>query len=435
MTSQVKESHSSDQKTRRPSKIIVAGLCVGIVVAGLLWGKSAWINICQWQAERNLQSRDTEQALSWISQAYQADTQNPETLLILARAHRRAHDVEPAIKTLKELFKVAGPSEELRREQWLVEAQVGDVSNLEQHLADMLIDPRGNAQDICETFVNSCVLNYRFRDAIKIIELWQADFPNDPLPHYYLGRILEHQGDWESSAREFSAALNVSPGHIPSAYNLARVNLSHNQVDAALENYRLCTKYQKDHAAALVGIARCLRMKQDANAARAALKTAQQVPESQRLKDFRAVGDPAYVASNAILLELGQLELTSGNYKQAVAYLEEALERNPKDRKARLALADAYRGAGELEKAEQQIQIVQKTQKAIKRLDECFDLLQKDLENADLRAEIGQIFLEHISENQGVVWLKNALYYDPNHQQAKQALADYYAKQRSPSKN
>ena len=435
MTSQVKEARSNDQKSRRPSRIIVAGLCVGIVVAGLFWGKSAWISFCQWQAERNLQSRDAEQALSWISQAYEADAQNPETLLILARAHRRAHDVESAIKTLTELFKVAGPSEELHREQWLVEAQVGDVSNLEQHLADMLIDPRGNAQDICETFVNSCVLNYRFRDAIKIIELWQADFPNDPLPHYYLGRILEHQGDWENSAREFSVALKVSPAHIPSAYNLARVKLSHNQVDAALVNYQLCTKYQKDHAAALVGIARCLRMKQDVTAARAALKTAQQVPELQRLKDFRAVGDPAYVASNAILLELGQLELASGNYKQAVSYLEEALEQNPKDRKARLALADAYRGSGELEKADQQIQIVQKTQQAIKRLDECFDLLQKDLENADLRAEIGQIFLEHVSENQGVVWLKNALYYDPQHQQAKQALAEYYAKQRSPLKN
>ncbi|QDV52358.1 tetratricopeptide repeat protein [Gimesia fumaroli] len=435
MTSQVKESQSSDQKTRRPSRIIVAGLCIGIVVAGLLWRKTAWINFCQWQAERNLQSRDAEQALSWISQAYQADTQNPETLLILARAYRRAHEVEPAIKTLKQLFKVAGPSEELHREQWLVEAQVGDVSNLEKHLADMLIDPKGNAQDICETFVNSCVLNYRFHDAMRIIEVWQADFPNDPLPHYYLGRILEHQGDWEKAAREFSTALEVSPGHIPSAYNLARVNLSHNQVDAALDNYRLCTKYQKEHAAALVGIARCLRMKQDSQAARATLKTAQQVPESQRLKDFRAVGDPAYVARNAILLELGQLELTSGNYKAAVAYLEDAIEQNPKDRKARLALADAYRGSGELEKAEQQIQIVQKTQQAIKRLDECFDLLQKDLENADLRAEIGQIFLEHISENQGVVWLKNALYYDPRHQRARQALEEYYAKQRSSSHN
>ncbi|WP_339726996.1 tetratricopeptide repeat protein [uncultured Gimesia sp.] len=432
MTSQVTESRSSDQKTRRrSSRIIVGGLCVVIVLAGLIFGKSVWITFCQWQAERNLQSRDAEAALSWISKAYQADSQNTETLLILARAHRRAHDVEPAVKYLKMLFKRAGPSEELHREQWLVEAQVGDLTNLEQHLADMLIDPRGHAQDICETFVNSCILNYRFHDAIRMIEVWQADFPNDPLPHYYHGRILEHQGDWENAANEFNAALKISPEHIPSAYNLARVKLSHNQVDAALENYQQCTKNQKEHAAALVGIARCLRMKQDADAAREVLKQAQQVPEQQRLKDFRTVGDPAYVARNAILLELGQLELSSGNYKQAVSDLEEAIKLNPKDRKARLALADAYRGSGMLEKAEQQIQIVQKTQQAIKRLDECFDLLQKDLDNADLRAEIGQIFLEHISENQGVVWLKNALYYNPQHQQAKQALDDYYAKQRS----
>ncbi|MCA9016109.1 MAG: tetratricopeptide repeat protein, partial [Planctomycetaceae bacterium] len=182
MTSQVKESRLDNQRIRRrPSRIIVGSLCLGFIVVGLLWGKSAWISFCQWQAERNLQSRDAEVAMSWISKAYEADSQNAETLLILARAHRRAHEVEPAVEYLKTLLKLAGPSEALHREQWLVEAHVGDLTNLEQHLADMLIDPQGNAQDICETFVNSCILNYRFHDALRILEVWQADFPNDPL--------------------------------------------------------------------------------------------------------------------------------------------------------------------------------------------------------------------------------------------------------------
>lgn len=433
MTSQTQDSTRSDLRPKRRRVSIVLGVVCVCVVAGLVWGNAAWIHFCQWQAERSLQARNAETALSWISKAYQADNQNADTLLILARAHRRAHEVEPAIEYLKQLYQVAGSSEELQREQWLVEAQVGDVSNLEQHLADMLIDPQGNAPDICETFVNSCILNYRFPDALRVLEMWQADFPDDPLPHYYRGRILEHQGAWDKAESEFNAALKVAPGHIPSAYNLARVKLAQNQVDAALENYRLCTKYQKHHAAALVGMGRCLRMKQDVDAARAMLEAAQQIPEQQRMKDFREVGDPAHVAINMVQLELGQLELSSGNYKQAASYLEKSVELNSKDRKSRLALADAYRSLGQLEKAKQQIQIVEKTQKAIKRLDECFDELQSDMNNADLRAEIGQIFLEHISENQGIVWLKNALYYDPDHQRAKQALADYYAKQHSPS--
>lgn len=433
MTSQTQDSTRSDLRPKRRRIRIVLGVACVCVVAGVIWGNAAWIHFCQWQAGRSLQARNAENALSWISKAYQADNQNADTLLILARAHRRAHEVEPAIEYLKQLYQIAGSSEELQREQWLVEAQVGDVSNLEQHLADMLIDPKGNAPDICETFVNSCILNYRFPDALRVLEMWQADFPDDPLPHYYRGRILEHQGAWDKAESEFSAALKVAPDHIPSAYNLARVKLAQNQVDAALENYRLCTKHQKHHAAALVGIGRCLRMKQDVDAARVMLEAAQQIPEQQRMKDFREVGDPAHVAINVVLLELGQLELSSGNYKQAASYLEKSVELNSKDRKSRLALADAYRGLGQLEKAKQQIQIVEKTQKAIKRLDECFAQLQSDLNNADLRAEIGQIFLEHISENQGIVWLKNALYHDPDHQRAKQALADYYAKQHSPS--
>ncbi|MCA9007759.1 MAG: tetratricopeptide repeat protein, partial [Planctomycetaceae bacterium] len=312
---------------------------------------------------------------------------------------------------------------------------VGDLKNLEQHLADMLIDPRGNAADICETFVNSCILNYRFADAQRVIEVWQADFPEDPLPHYYQGRILEHQGNWSLAETEFKTALKLNPGDIPAAYNLARIKLSHNEVDAALDYYQQCLQQQKQHAAALVGMARCLRMQQDVSAAREILKQVQQLPESQIMKDFREVGDPAHAASNAVTLQLGQLELSAGNYQQAVTNLETAVSQNPKDRKARLALADAYRKIKKLKKAEAEIQIVQKTQAAITRLDECFDLLQKDLNNAELRAEIGEIFLEHISDNQGIVWLKNALYYDPDNQRATQALKKYYERSDNEKQN
>lgn len=432
LTSQTENTDtSSQQPQRRRTKTVLGIVGICLIAFGLIWGKSTWVQFCQWQAERNLLDRKVDLALNWGSRAYQADTQNTDTLLILARANRRAREIDTSVEYLKKLHQITGPSEDLQREQWLVEAQVGDISNLEQNLADMMIDPKGNAQDICETFVNSCILNYRFPEALQVLELWQADFPDDPLPHYYRGRILEHKGSWDGAEEEFTAALKIAPDNIPAAYNLARVKLSQNKVDQALENYQICTQHQKGHTAALVGIARCLRMKQNIDAARPILQEAQEIPEKQRLKDYRDVGDPAHVARNAVLLELGQLELSSGNYKQAASYLQKSVELNSKDRKSRLALANAYRGLGELEKAEQQIQIVEKNQKAIKRLDECFDLLQKDLKNADLRAEIGQIFLEHVSENQGIVWLKNALYYDPNHRQAKQALEKYYAEQRS----
>ncbi|QDT96368.1 tetratricopeptide repeat protein [Gimesia aquarii] len=432
LTSQTENTETSSQQTkRRHTKTVLGIVCLCIIAFGLIWGKSSWIQFCQWQAERSLLDRKVDLALSWGLRAYQTDSQNADTLLILARAHRRAREIDNSIEYLKKLHQITGPSEDLKREQWLVEAQVGDINNLEQNLADLLIDPKGNAQDICETFVNSCILNYRFPEALKVLELWQADFPDDPLPHYYRGRILEHKGSWDGAEKEFISALKIAPDNVPAAYNLARVKLSQNQVDQALENYRICTQNQKGHTAALVGIARCLRMKQNIDGARLILQEAQGIPEKQRLKDFRDVGDPAHVARNAVLLELGQLELSSGNYEKAATYLEKSLELNSKDRKSRLALANAYRGLGDLEKAEQQIQIVETTQKAIKRMDECFDLLQKDSKNADLRAEIGQIFLEHISENQGIVWLKNALYYDPKHQQAKQALEKYYAEQGS----
>ena len=426
------QSEISEPSVPRRRVVKVLAALIVLVVVGVFWGKTAWINFCQWQAESQLADRHTEAALQWITRAYEADAQNPETLLIMARAHRRSSQIESAVKDLTKLYQLTGNTEDLQREQWLVEAQVGDLQNLEQHLADMLIDPRGRAPDICETFVNSCVLNYRFHDAKRVLEVWQADFPEDPLPHYYLGRILEHEGDWNQAVTEFESALKLDPEHIPSAYNLARIRLTQNQVEAALENYLSITELQPDHAAALVGTAICLRMQQEVDEARETLAKAQAIPETRIQKDFQRVGDPAYEAQSAIPREQGQLELAAGNYEQALVHLQEALARNPKDRKARLALANALRGQGKLEEAQDQLKIVEETQQAVKRLDECFYQLQQDLENAELRAEIGTIFLKYISEDQGIVWLKNALYYDPENQLAKQTLTDYYDKQQTP---
>ncbi|QDV19733.1 tetratricopeptide repeat protein [Gimesia panareensis] len=427
----VQSETSEAPVSKRRGKFVLSALVL-LMVLGAVWGKTAWVNFCQWQAEKKLSDRQTDRALEWITRAYQADAQNPRTLLIQSRVHRRNSQIEAAVADLTRLHQLTGTTDDLQREQWLVEAQVGDLQNLERNLADMLIDPRGRAADICETYVNSCMLNYRFNDAKRMLEVWQADFPQDPLPHYYRGRILEHQGGWDQAVAEFETALNLDSEHIPSAYNLARVKLAQNQVEAALKNYRICTNLQPDHAAALVGTAVCLRMQQDVETARQKLEQARQLPDAQVVKDFRSVGDPVYVARSAILLEQGQLELAAGNYDQAVTHLKEALQRNPKDRKARLALANALRGQGKLDAAQEQLKIVEETQEAIKRLDECFDQLQLDLNNADLRAEIGAIFLKYISEDQGVVWLKNALYYDPENQLAKQTLSEYYEKQQIP---
>lgn len=406
-------------------------LVVGVVLLGILgsvpfWGQGLWIDFCQQRAEKNLVDRDPEQALAWIASAERFEADNPRTTLLKARALRKAHDVEGAYAALKQYFELAGATPAFQQEQWLLKAQVGDNSDLQAHLSEILIEPEGSIQDICETYVNSCILNYQFDDALQILQLWEADFPTDPLPNFMRGKMYEHNLAWKEAGTEYETALRKDPGYAPAAYSLGRIQLTLKKTEAALEYYQRAADNTDQPGPAQVGVARCLRLL-DRNAEAKALlaQVLKEEPETLQ-KAYQALGDHKATALSAPQQEMAKLELADKNYEAALKWLEPAAEANPLDLGIKNSLVLVYSRLGRKEEARELGQVVKKTNEVLAEIPKLLDRVQETPGDAELRFEIGRKYLKYVSEEQGVVWLNSVLAYQPNHWGAHRELADYY---------
>jgi tetratricopeptide (TPR) repeat protein len=177
---------------------------------------------------------------------------------------------------------------------------------------------------------------------------------------------------------------------------------------------------------ARVGIAACLRQLQRPDEARGILHGVRRQPPDELAAAFRDVGDSAEISRTAVNAELGRLEFSAGNFEEAARWLEAALADNPRDWKVRYSLATALQRLRKTDEAKRHFDRVKQTKDALVKADNCLDQLRRKPEDVESRYVLGTVFLEHVSEEQGVVWLLSALSYDAGHQPTHRALAEYY---------
>lgn len=411
-----------------------AGLLM-VVLTSPLWARGFWIDFLQNRAESNLLARDPERSLKWLSYAQSLDHQNARTRILLARAYRKSRDMEQAYAALKHYYELAGSTDEFQQEQWLLKAQIGDNTDLQMHLSEMLIEPEGNIQDICETYVNSCILNYQFNDALQILELWEADFPDDPLPNFMRGKMYEHKLAWQDAIAEYQSTLKKDPEYAAAAYSLGRIQLTLKKTEEALEYYQRAIDSTENQAPAKVGMARCLRLLNRNAEAKQLLREVLALNVEQLEVEYQAMGDHKFEGRTAAQLAMGNLELADKNYEAALKWLEPAAKANSLDLGIKNSLALVYSRLGRKSEAKELSRVIKETNDALAEIQGLLDQVQLEPDNAELRFQIGKMYLNYVSKEQGVVWLNSVLLYQPDHLGAHSELARYYEDNQSRGEN
>ncbi len=432
------ESNLTEKKgTLRAQKkrLLFLFLLLVVLLSSPLWGQGLWLSFFQNRAEQSLQARDPENALDWLGYARALDDENPRTEILLARAYRKSHDVEKAYEQLKNFYEQFGSTEESLLEQWLLKAQVGDNTDLKKHLSELLIQSQGDMQDICETFVNSCILNYQFNEALNLLKLWEADFPEDPLPNFMRGKILEHNRALQDAIKEFQKTLRKDPGYAPAAYNLARIQLTLKKTEAAMKYFQMTLENTTYQAPAKIGLARCYRLLNRNPEAKKLLNEVLQEDVDTLQEAYQVMGQPKFLAKSAAQLEMGNLELAEKNYEAALKWMEPAAKANPLDLGVKNSLAIVYSRLGRKEEAKELSRLIKETNDALGKIQEQLDQVLKEPHNAELRFQIGKSYLRYVSEEQGIVWLNSALRNQPDHGPAHAELARYYEQNRSRGKS
>lgn len=410
------------QSSLKPRWRTAASILLGLALLTALWQWGV-PRYALWQAKGEASAQAYIAALQWYPAATRSNT--PDAHFLRARLARKLGQYDVMARALQRAAEQGADRRQVELELLLAEAQRGRLAPLEAELGKLLAEGRDPAE-VCEAFVQGCLLKYRLDDALQMLELWEADYPRDARPHMLRGRILEHRVDLVGAKQELEQALRKNPRYGAAAYNLARILVTEHRAKEALPWFRVATDSLGNRRPGLIGQAQCRRMMGEFAEARQLLEQAQAAPNEYLQAAFRIAGEPLGSAAAKLSLELGLLAADQVDYESAVPHLTAAIDANPNDWRNRYQLGMALRHVGKAEEAARHLAIVEETNRAMAGCDNLITKLQHNPSDVEARFEIGQTFLRYLSENQGLVWLNSVLDYDPNHRRTHEVLEEYF---------
>jgi Flp pilus assembly protein TadD len=172
----------------------------------------------------------------------------------------------------------------------------------------------------------------RFADAIAAYRHMLALHPEDARALNGLGAALDDSGDWQQAQKTFAQAISAHSESCDARFNLANLELKHEQAAAAEEQFRTMLEQCPADAGVHSGLGAALAGEGRAADAQTEFQRALAIDP----RDFTA------------LYNLGNLALEGGQLPRAVEMLEAATKQRPDDVDAREHLADAYAQSGRL---------------------------------------------------------------------------------------
>ena len=182
-------------------------LLVGVAVTAIVTSLFATIPLAvQYhcgRARRCLHGRDNKQALRELRTALRLAPSDAEVHFLLARTHRRLGNLDQIPAFLRRAQQLGGDPSRAERETWMAWAQSGRLREAEPHLAELLTDLRDDGADVCEAYVQGYFSNLRVNEALRLLDAWQRDYPDDAQAHFMRGYLMQILRRWRDAAAAY----------------------------------------------------------------------------------------------------------------------------------------------------------------------------------------------------------------------------------------
>ncbi|MDP7205424.1 MAG: tetratricopeptide repeat protein [Pirellulaceae bacterium] len=376
----------------------------------LAW--QATILYSQMKTRSLIANRAPEEARRWVGWSNKFSFRSKTNEFLLARCCRKMGDYQSFNHHLLRAHALGYDPVALQREEWLAMAQSGVLDKSEPHLSDLLLDPRGDGQEILEAYVIGYLLIQQYTGAEELLKGWADSYPHDPLPWYLRGVVYRDLSQWKSAESAFRQSLEIEPDYYEASFQLGSVLLTLKKTDEAIEFFEVGSQDATLHVECRVGQAHCYRLLGKPKQARVILDAV--------VKDYP--NDPA--AS----LELGRLALDEGDYETAVHWLEPLVRKDLFNTDARYTLASALREVGRVEDAQGHFDAVTEINDQLANASQMSEAISTRPESAEERLKIGAIYLKYGSESDGLFWIRSGLSVNPTHRPTVEALLNYYTK-------
>jgi tetratricopeptide (TPR) repeat protein len=394
-----------------------AALLLGLAAAGLALAAPylrAWYHFRAGQEE--LRRCHNPQAIRHLQVCLHAWPNDPDTLLLAARAARRARSYSEAEHLLGRYEQARGLDDALTLEQLLLSAErhVDQVADLCWHYVE-----QGHPETplILDALARGYLRQYRLAEARRCLDYWLKDRPDDPQALCLDGLFhLDYEHARPAAEASYRRAVEVDSEHQEARVGLAVTLIESRSFAEAAEHLERLRRSQPDNLSVQVGLAECRNALGDkAEAVRLLEGVLAQQPQSAPALSLR-----------------GRIALESGQSEAAETWLRQAVACNAIDHRARYSLILCLRNNGKEEEAEQEQQALRRSEEDLARFNDIVtrEMIERPRDPA-LHCALGQLLLRGGQREEALRWLQSALALDPQYAPARQALAEYQQKVKS----
>lgn len=386
-------------------------VCLGLTAGA---GVAARPHLRAWYHRRaarvESQRCHTNQAIAHLLICRAIWPRDPETLLLAARAARRAQFYGDAARLLHIYREVRGRDAAYTFEQLLLAAE-SRVDEVTETCWKGIEEERFDAPLLMEALARGYLRQYRLGQARFCLNRWKEIQPNNAQVFYFEGCLnLDYLHVFSDAILSYRRAVELDSEHQEARLGLAVALLMANNYAEAAQHFQRLIQLQPDNVRVQVGLAECL-------------DNLGQSDEAAQLVSDVLAQQPRLPA--ALSLQ-GQLAFKSGLWTDAETALRQSLQANPIDHRARYSLALCLERMGREEEARQQRSQLQQLEEDTARFHEIVtkELAQRPTDPA-LHCTLGQLLLRSGQHEEGIRWLQNALHLDPHYAPAQKALAAY----------
>jgi tetratricopeptide (TPR) repeat protein len=397
---------------RRPLRalgLLAVLLLVGLVLS--LSGLFLWFRHNLDTARQALERGHNALAIRYLLRCRAIFRNDPEVLLLSARAARRSDAWDEAEALLDDYWRQRGDDAPLVLERLFLRAARGEVESAAAPLQAHIDRDDAAAPLAREALIAGLLYRFRLTEAEKQIDDWLRHDPDSSLAWMAQAKLAEARDLTSEAANAYRRVLELDPEHDEARLRMTLMLLDLRQSEEALGHLEYLHRHLPGSAEVQLQLAQALDLQGRSDEARARL-------------DECLRHHPGHAGA---LAERARIASRDGDNALAEDYLRRAVELDPGNPNAHYQLYLVLHKNGKEAAAEVELEARQRIEADIKRIKEIVEgPLQKRPNDPQLHYEIAMIAQRAGRPREMFRWLQRALKVGPNHAPTHRALASYY---------
>lgn len=334
-----------------------------------------------------------------------------EAHFLAGRAARKCGDAPAAIRHFEAATGFGYDGGEIEIERALGALAEGDFVTSDAVVRRALDAKHPAAAEALEMLVPGLVADFRLHEAATATQQWVDLAPNSVRAWKFRADLLERLRSQNDALRAYRRLAELEPANRAHRAAVVRLMLTTGQSpDEAAKLAEELLRETPDDESTIVQLANCRALEGRTDAAVALLdKLLRTAP-----------------ANAAALRARGRIEANRGRDADALVFLKRAAAAEPGSQETLYAIFLCLQRVGTPDEVRAAEAKWRECEKDLRRVSELVQKVSRSPADADLRCEVGTLFVRNGQVAEGVRWLQSALRLNPNHAASHAALAAHY---------